>query len=468
MTNFIFYDFETTGLALGFDQVLQVGAIACDRELTERPGARLNERCRLEPHIVPSPTALWITQVHPRQLQEPNLSHLELMARFEEWAARYTPAVFIGHNSLGFDESMMRHARFQSLMDPYLTNKNGNGRGDTMRFARAVYLFRPEDMTFPMLETGRPTFKLGAFCRANGIDFEESEAHDALFDVDKTVELARAVRDRSPAIWEPMLENCTKQQAQNFMQSELYFAAGHVDRYNTEHRWIGTYCGFFQAEAAVFDLKFDPDDFAGMSVEDLAQQVGHEDALPIKSMRLNAQPYAVPMSAPSAEYFERIPDVPEEERTRRAKRLKKDRGLCQRIVQALSTAKEEREPSPYVEDWLYDGFIPRGDEPLMARFKEAPPEERAELIGQFEDKRLASFARRQVYFHSPHALSAPALGKLDAWRRERMISEAADVPWMTIPKARAELAELRATEGDQPLFDEIESYLDEKERALDE
>ncbi len=465
MSRFLFYDFETSGLAIGFDQVLQIGAIACDEALRPVPGARMNARCRLMPHVIPSPTALWVTHVDPNRLDEPDLSHWELMAEFERFASAHSPAIFIGHNSLGFDESVLRHARFQSLMDPYLTNKHGNRRGDTMRFARAVWLFRPEEMIFPETETGRPSFKLGPLAAANGIAFDAADAHDALYDVEKTAELAGEIARRSPAVWQAMLDNTAKQSAQRLMEENAFFAAGHVDRYNTQHHWIGSYVGLFQSEAAVLDLAHDPDDLAGRSVEELIGLIGHASNEPIKAMRLNAQPYAVPMEVPSEAYFAKVPALGEEEWRRRAGRLKANGRLRQKILEAMSRRWEAREPSPHVEERLYDGFIPRPDEPLMARFLNAPPEERTELIGQFQDKRLASFARRIVYFDSPHALPAETVAKLDQWRRDRLLN-AEPKPWTTLPSARAELEELRQAEGAQPLFDEIAAYLDRREAAL--
>lgn len=465
MTHFLFYDFETSGLAIGFDQVLQVGAIACDANLTPIPDARLDERCRLMPHVIPSPTALYVTRVHPDRLDEPETRHWELMQRFERFAAPYGPAVFIGHNSLGFDESVLRHARFQSLLDPYLTNKHGNRRGDTMRFARAVWLFRPGEIELPTGESGRPSFKLGALAAANGIAFDAADAHDALYDVEKTAELAAAIRARSPAVWQVMLDNTAKQNAERLVRDNPIFAAGHVDRFNGMGAWVGSLIGTFQSEAAVLDLATDPDDLAGHSVEELISMIGTAPNQPIKPMRLNAQPYIAPIDLPSADYFARLPALGEAEWRRRAERLAGNGRLRQKILEAMSRRWEDRAPSPHVEDRLYDGFIPRGDEPLMARFLDAPPEERQELIGQFEDKRLASFARRIVYFDSPHALPEGTVEKLDAWRRERLLGDG-EVPWTTLPAARAELAELRASEGDDPLFDAIAAYLDRKADAL--
>ncbi|MCR9219324.1 MAG: exonuclease domain-containing protein [Alphaproteobacteria bacterium] len=465
MTRFLFYDFETSGLAIGFDQVLQIGAIACDEDLRPIPDARLNARCRLMPHILPSPTALWITRVEPDALETPELSHWELMQTFERFAAAHAPAVFVGHNSLGFDESMLRHARFQSLMDPYLTNKNGARRGDTMRWARAVWLFRPAELAYAQTDSGRPGFKLGPLCRVNGLAFDEADAHDALYDVEKTAALAGLIRERSPAVWSAMLDNTAKQSAQRLMEAEPIFAGGHVDRYNTDHRWIGSLAGTFQSEAAVWDLAHDPDDFREASVEELIGLIGHASNEPIKAMRLNAQPYACRLDVPDAAYFEQLPKLGEAEWRRRAERLRANGRLRQKILEAMSRRWGEREPSPHVEERLYDGFIPRADEPLMARFRAAPPEERAELIGQFEDKRLASFARRIVYFDSPHALPAATRAKLDQWRRERLTT-AEGAPWTTLASAREEVAELRAAAGDDPLLDRIEAYMDRRAAEL--
>ena len=60
---YVFYDTETTGTETPFDQILQFAAIRTDDALNELK--RFNIRCRLLPHIIPSPKALLITQVTP-------------------------------------------------------------------------------------------------------------------------------------------------------------------------------------------------------------------------------------------------------------------------------------------------------------------------------------------------------------------------------------------------------------------
>jgi exodeoxyribonuclease-1 len=60
----VFYDTETTGTNTAFDQLLQFAAILTDDDLNELD--RFEVRCRLMPHVVPSPGALTATRVRPK------------------------------------------------------------------------------------------------------------------------------------------------------------------------------------------------------------------------------------------------------------------------------------------------------------------------------------------------------------------------------------------------------------------
>ena len=66
---FVFYDLETTGISPAYDQPLQFAAIRTDDSFAEIE--RINLRCRIAPHIIPSPQALIITGVTPRSWSTP-------------------------------------------------------------------------------------------------------------------------------------------------------------------------------------------------------------------------------------------------------------------------------------------------------------------------------------------------------------------------------------------------------------
>ena len=105
---FVFYDTETTGTDTCFDQILQFAAVKTDDDLN--PIESFNIRCRLLPHVVPSPGALLATGVSIAEVTSAPLSHFEMMrqvrGKMNDWCRE--GAVFIGWNSMRFDEAMLR------------------------------------------------------------------------------------------------------------------------------------------------------------------------------------------------------------------------------------------------------------------------------------------------------------------------------------------------------------------------
>jgi exodeoxyribonuclease-1 len=174
--SFIFYDTETTGTDTWFDQILQFAAIKTDAEFNEID--RLEIRCRLLPHVVPSPGAMKITAVKAAQLSDISFcSHYEMMRVIRAKLLSWSPATFIGYNSLEFDEDLVRQALYKTLHQPYLTNTNGNARSDAFRMAHACNLFEPNCLAIPVDDSGQQVFKLDRLAPANG--FNHDRAHDA-------------------------------------------------------------------------------------------------------------------------------------------------------------------------------------------------------------------------------------------------------------------------------------------------
>ena len=111
---FAFYDFETTGTSPAFDQPIQFAAILTDDDLNQIE--RVNIRCRLSPHILPSPWAMVVTGVTSDQLTDPSIpSWFEFTQQLREIVQRWAPATWTGYNSLGFDEEFLRQSFYQCL-----------------------------------------------------------------------------------------------------------------------------------------------------------------------------------------------------------------------------------------------------------------------------------------------------------------------------------------------------------------
>lgn len=144
----VFYDTETTGIEKFFDQILQFAAIRTNEELEEVDTFAV--RCRLLPHIVPAPDAMRVTGVTASQLTDAACpSHYEMVRRVEARLASWSPALFLGWNSIKFDEELLRQAFYKTLHNPYLTNTANNTRTDALRIVQACDLFAPEALVIP-------------------------------------------------------------------------------------------------------------------------------------------------------------------------------------------------------------------------------------------------------------------------------------------------------------------------------
>jgi exodeoxyribonuclease I len=449
---FAFYDLETTGISPAFDQPLQFAAILTDGEFRELE--RVNLRCRIAPHIIPSPWALAVTGVRPAQLVDPSLPSLfEFTQDVAALIKRWSPSTWTGFNSIHFDEEMLRQAFYQNLQpDIFATQFNGNFRLDILIALYAVWHRQSELFEWPIDETGRVRFKLDRIAPLNG--FTAHHAHDALGDVEATIYIARQIAQRAPELWEELLSNRDKGSVQARLASFQPMAL--VERFGggPPRATIGCYCGTSASnanQAAFLDLEaVDP---ADLLAADDAVLFAAVDASPkiIRSLATNKSPALLALAKPSAEHIRRaeiIANAPE---------------LRARVSQALA-ARFPEDPAaatPPVERQIFGGFYSNADKALLAEFQCADWPRRQEIVSSLADLRLRQLGRRLVAFHAPALLSPQERGQYEGWLRARW--SAADVPeteWLTVEKSKRAIADMRA-EGavDVGLISEIETYV---------
>ena len=440
---FVFYDTETTGTDKSFDQIHQFAAVRTNVELeVENPDRDvINIRCRRLPHVVPSPGALTVTRVDPTSLDAENLSHYEmaqeLAARLSEWS----PAAFVGYNNIDFDERLLRQAFYQTLLPIYLTNKNNNYRADIMRMVQAAAVYAPDGIVVPVNAHGRRVFKLGEVARANGITLGEEQAHDALNDVRATLELARLVKRDVPAVWNHMMLNAVKSAVENFVDQEEIFHLTNVFPQGP-YSEVVTMAGRNPNdpnEVALFSLGYAPEDYLDLGVDGLLD-VFSQSPKRIRTIRTNAQPIVMPFSMPPDAV--KGPSLDEATYRARAQAIRENSAFQDRVGEALTQRYAGKEPSPYVEKQIYDGFFDGDDTERCARFHKVPWPARVELCDQFSDLRLRELGKRLIYLEQPDALSPADRAYWRQWETYRLTTEE-DVPWTSIPKALLELGDMR-------------------------
>ncbi len=454
---YVFYDTETTGIETTFDQILQFAAIRTDDNLNELK--RFNIRCRLLPHIIPSPMALHVTHVTPSMLTDSALpSHYEMIRQIRDTLLEWSPATFIGFNSMSFDENLLRQAFFQTLHPAYLTNTNGNARSDALRVAHAASVYAPDAMVLQTDDRGRQVFKLDRLANANG--YNHGDAHEAMADVEATIHMVRLIRNRAPDVWKAMDRAATKNAVKEYVATESLFSLTE-SYFGRIYSWLVTPCGQNPKDAgqlSVFDLFFDPDDYRFLSAEDLVPVLNASPKV-IRSLRANRQPIMMPADA--APDGTKALQIPPGELLRRVEVIQGDLDFQARVGQAQILRFADKEPPAHVEQRIYDGFPNAADEALMEQFHQANWGERSALASQIEDPRLGEFARRLIYFERPEMLPDTQSAELSAWMANRVLTEDESVPWMTVRKALRETdVLLRNVNGEEAeLLSEVRDFL---------
>jgi exodeoxyribonuclease-1 len=388
----------------------------------------------LLPYVVPSPGALLTTRVKPGDIISKNLpSHYEFIRTIRAKLLQWSPATFIGYNSISYDEELLRQAFFQSLYNPYLTNTKGNSRADIMKIAHAVSVYAPGVIKVPTLG-GKETFKLDRLAPENG--FAHDDAHEALADVRATIYMAQLMKDAAPDVWAQMAMTSKKKDAVDYALSEKMFSL--TERmFNKNYSWLVAPCGTNpknNGQIGVFDLAYNPDDFCSLSVEQLIAVMGSKEKA-VRSVRGAAQP--IMMSANLAPENTKALELSPEEIERRANVVAADQNFQNNVQAALAGRFEGEEPSPYVEKQIYDGFVSDADGVIFEKFHGAEWSARPAIIDPIECARSSEFARRLIWVQQASLHSDQERERLKKWFIDRVTTEE-EVPWTTIKSGMAE------------------------------
>lgn len=453
---FVFYDLETSGLNRGFDQIVQFAAIRTDGDLLETD--RFEMSCRLMPHIVPSPDALAVTSKTFAELRDPaRPSHYEMMCSVHRRLVSWGRNVFLGYNTVRFDEEFLRQAFYQTLHPPFLTNTSGNVRTDVLPIVRSIDALRPGLIRIPRDgdSDDRKTFRLEAVAKENMI--AHGQAHDAMSDVEATAGLARLVRDRAPDLWAHFVGLSGTAAASAFIAgNDVFVLAGMPGGARTVAR-IGpnprmpnvAYC---------LDMLADTGCLATMSVDQLTAALSSPSS-PLVRIKANSAPPVVPLDAVPQALLGGPSTV---EIREAADRLRHDAPFVRTFVACALRCEREYPPPSHVEQQLYSGFWSRRDAALAEEFHATEWSSRLELIARIEDPRLRVLARRLVYFECPDLLPATVREATDKAVARRVLGSSTNGAfWLTIPDAMKAIDANRAPDAGKAPTDGYQTQLEE-------
>ncbi len=428
---FVFYDLETSGTNTRFDQILQFAALRTDADLIVQE--RVEMSCRLDRHLVPHPGALATTRRSVAQVTAPELqSHYAMMCDIARLIESWSPAVFIGFNSIRFDEEMLRHSLYRTLHSPYLTSRPGNVRADALTLARAIAFFSPGCLTVPTDAEGHPRFRLHMLNEANG--GPAIEAHTALGDAEATLALCTLVQQSDPTCWSRFLQFAWKKAVAALIDQGSAFGLVRF-RGNAPRPTAATLLGTTSDPNVrlCMDLLVDLDTLAAADDAEIAAILAAAGS-PVVRVRVNACPCVCELW-----------DLPDDVKSgiddgvldQRAERVSADPRLGKRLL-TLALASETPYPrSPHVEERLYDVLPNPEDEELLRRFHATPWAERQQVLNGMVDPRWRFLGARLIYLEAPQTLDQSRRERMDLAVAARRRAAPGTVPWTSLDDAVA-------------------------------
>ena len=430
---YVFYDFETSGANVAFDQPLQFAAILTDNNFQEKKS--IDIRCRLSPHILPAPWAMQVTGLTPEILTCKDLPTVfEFSREVQRVVHEWSPAIWIGYNNLGFDELIMRHLFYQNLQpEIYATQTYGNTRLDVLSLVYATYALQNPILKWPQKANGTTTFKLDQLAPFNG--FNEHNAHDALGDVRATIFVAKLIRDRCPAIWEDCIKSTNKTFVNSLISSDepmsMVFRFGQAPPklYNV------MYCGRSEVDrnkVAVIDLnEFSGQDSLNSYSTEQVEKFFSKSPKVLRSFRVNSSPII------------KVTENPEIEIQEKASLVLSSFDFKNKVCSFLTSEYAETEKASQVELQIYDGFVSSLDKQILEGVGPLTWIERKNIFAKLSDSRLRKLSKRLLLFESPQLLAYDQREKSFRAINERWsIDSKVNVGWTTYEKVKKQLVDL--------------------------
>lgn len=425
-----FYDLETSGVNPRSARIMQFAGQRVDLDL-KSVGEPHNVLIKLSEDTLPEPDAILITGITPQQTKVDGVSEAEFLKLFETEIA--TPGtIFIGFNTVRFDDEFMRFLRYRNFYDPYdWQYKDGKSRWDLLDVTRMMRALRPEGIEWPVDSNGKSSNRLELLTAMNKLD--HANAHDALSDVLATIDLARLIKKHQPKFFSFLLEMRQKSvigQLVNAGQPFVYTSGKYPGEF--EKTTIVSVLAKHPTRkdaVLVYDLRHDPEPFLKMSTEELVEAWRWkpdvtEQRLPVKTLQFNRCPAVAPLSVLDEASQKRIQLTPEVAQ----KNLTKlhNSSLDQNVLQALEVMNKQQqarlmEDEQEVDAQLYDSFLNDADKPKMQQVREATIKELATVQPDFRDQRLKLLLPLYKARNFPRALTNDERAEWDAFCRQRLL-----------------------------------------------
>ena len=170
MKNIAIIDIESNGASTSYSNIISIAGILVSPELEVLD--KFEFWCRNKPGHVPDPYSMWVNRGFIR-MKNANLSHYSMMTQLHEYINKWSPCLWSGWNSIGFDFIMLQKENYRSLFPIYVTNQKGNEHSDFLPVTRASKLFYPGSIETKLSEKSNPVFRLDSIGPLNFPNFDK-------------------------------------------------------------------------------------------------------------------------------------------------------------------------------------------------------------------------------------------------------------------------------------------------------
>lgn len=471
--SFFFYDLETSGFDPRNARIMQFAGQRTDLQL--KPiGEPVNTLIKLSADILPDPDAVLVTGITPQQTIAEGLTEAEFVRLFHEHVVQ-PDTIFLGFNSIRFDDEFMRFLLYRNFTDAYEWQwKNGCSRWDLLDVVRMTRALRPDGIKWPFNSEGKPANRLEMLTQVNKLGHDN--AHDALADVQATIAVAKLIRDKQPELFDYLLTVRGKKAVAELVTAGQPFVYT-TGRYPSEHLHTSVavqLARHTQSDTSlVYDLRHDPTPFLAMNVEQLIEAWKFTKdpevlRLPVKSLKYNRCPAVAPLGViKDTASQERIGLTIETVQKHLAILTEHQAEFADRVRTAVVRLDEERERTQIslvanqltVDGQLYDGFLSDSDRALCNKVASAEPAVLASFAEKLHDKRLQQLLPLYKARNYPSALSGEERQAWDSFCHERLFGGGDKDSRAAKYFARLqELAEGKPTQKQQYLLEELQLY----------
>jgi exodeoxyribonuclease I len=471
--SFFFYDLETTGFDPRQARVMQFAGQRTNMDL-EPIGDPVNVLIKLTPDVLPSPDAILITGITPQQTLADGLTEAEFLGLFYRDVA-VTGTIFLGFNSLRFDDEFMRFMHWRNFYDAYEWQwSNSCSRWDLLDVVRMMRALRPEGIEWPFAPNGKPANRLEYLAQVN--KFNHTKAHDALSDVQVTIDLARLVKDKQPKLFDHLLSMREKKKIAALVEAgePFVYTSGHYSS-NYLHTTAAVRLAAHPQSGAslVYDLRFDPAPFLKMNIEQLAEiwrftRDPEAVRLPVKTLKYNRCPAIAPLGVIKDEATQQRIGLEIETVSHNLAILRQHQSeFAEKILKVVARLDEERATKAQtsliddpltVDSRLYDGFVPDSDKHVMRTVRAAKPDQLSDIATNFKDERLKNLLPLYKARNFPSNLTDEERTAWDEFCHRQLLEGGTE---SRLAKYFARLAELAQTKlnGEQKfLLEELQLY----------